>query len=253
LLLREPCPGRRHARPRALAATEGVYAAASQIEKKQPRRPVANTPRSWLAEGTEARLCSPGTYSHFVRISGAISSSFSFRRRWFAAPSTWSIATPSSESGYRALRYRMPTPRSLARPSIIRQRRSERTCGRCDRSISAKLLLGPRAPDRLAPTATKYDSWTGDCTAITRQFAQSSLITEGSTWSRRGNRPPRAISVQSRSTRSTSRRSLCIAYCLPGCSTGSSPRNENECPLYEGWVANLNAALDGPYLPLTPI
>ena len=56
-------------------------------------------------------------------MSGAISSSISRSGRWFAAPSTWSITTPSSESGNRALRYKTLDPRSAARPSIIRQRR----------------------------------------------------------------------------------------------------------------------------------
>jgi len=75
-----------------------------------------------------------------------------------------------------------------------------------DRSTPARLSLGQCATDRFSPTATKYESRTGDCTAITRQFAQSSPSIRGSIWSRRGNCPPRAISFQSRSTRSTSRR-----------------------------------------------
>ena len=84
----------------------------------------------------------------------------------------------------------------------------------------ARLLLGQRIIDRLFPTSTKYESLTGDCTAITRQFAQSSPSMEGSIWLRRGNRPSRAISFQSRSTRSTNRRSLCIAIsALAFCST----------------------------------
>lgn len=54
-------------------------------------------------------------------------------------------------------------------------------------------LLGQRIIDRLFPTSTKCESLTGDCTVITRQFAQSSPSIEGSIWSRRGNSPPRAI------------------------------------------------------------
>ena len=85
--------------------------------------------------------------------------------------------------------------------AMLRQRRSERTCGTCDRSTPARLLLGQRTPDRLSPTARKCENWTGDCTAITRQFAQSSPSIEGSIWSRRGNLPPYANSFHSRSFR----------------------------------------------------
>ena len=113
---------------------------------------------------------------------------------------------PSSESGNRALRYKIPEPRSVARPSIIRQRRSDRICGKCARSTPARLSPGQCANDKFSPTATKYDRPTGDCTAIIRQFAQSAPNIEGSIWSRRGNLPSRAFSVQSRSTRSTRRR-----------------------------------------------
>src|SRR5499427_3997038 len=149
---------------------------------------------------------------------GVISSSFSRRRRWFAAPSTWSIATPSRESGNRALRYSTPDARSVARPSIIRQRRSDRTSGRCARSTPARLSLGQCANDKFSPTSTKYERSTGDCTAIIRQFAQSAPSTEGSIWSRRGNRPARAIFVHRCRTRSTSRRLNTIFTASERCS-----------------------------------
>jgi hypothetical protein len=42
--------------------------------------------------------------------------------------------------------------------AMLRQRRSERTCGTCDRSTPARLLLGQRTPDRLSPTARKCES-----------------------------------------------------------------------------------------------
>ena len=215
-----------------------------------------------------------------------INSSFSRRGRWFAAPSTWSITLPFSESGNRALRYKTPDPRNVARPSIIRQRRSDMTCGRCDRSTPARLSLGQCATDRFSPTATKYESWTGDCTAITRQFAQSFASIEASIWSRRGNSPPCAISVQSRSTRSTSRRlntifivsetmfdiasslgynysvgekgfgclSLSITYCL-SLYRRPSPvaRGRTHMPFRGPWDTSRNFVIETPYLPLTLI
>jgi hypothetical protein len=100
--------------------------------------------------------------------------------RYLAAPRTWSIATSSSDSGYRALRYWIPTASRIARTSIRRQRRSERTCGERARSMPAKELLGPWDANRLSPTATKCKGRTGDRTAITRQLAQSSPSIEGS-------------------------------------------------------------------------
>ena len=111
-----------------------------------------------------------------------------------------------------------------------RRRRSERTCGRCDRSTPAKVSLGQWATDRLFPTATKCESWTGDCTAITRQFASPRPAIEGSIWSRRGNRSPRGSPVQSRNTRSTRRRlNMTITVC-ESTDTGKREASRAACP-----------------------
>jgi len=91
-------------------------------------------------------------------------------------------------------------------PSIIRQRPSERTCGKCERRTLARLSSGQRVKDKFSPTYTKVESRTGDFTAMTRQFSQSTPSIAGSIWSRRGNGSRCAISFHNRSTRSTSRR-----------------------------------------------
>src|SRR5215469_11976130 len=88
----------------------------------------------------------------------------------------------------------------------MRHRRPERTFGRCDISTPARLSSEECTNDKFSPTATKYESSTGDCTATTRQFIQSTPNIEVSIWSQRGNRCSPAISVQCRNTRSTSRR-----------------------------------------------
>jgi hypothetical protein len=56
---------------------------------------------------------------------------------------------------------------------MIRQRRSDSTCGRRDKRTPAKLVLEQSAKARFLPTLTKYESSTGSSTVITRQFAQS--------------------------------------------------------------------------------
>jgi hypothetical protein len=91
-------------------------------------------------------------------------------------------------------------------PSIIGQRRSERTCGKCESRTPARLSSGQSVKDKFSPTYTKVESRTGDFTAMTRQFSQSTPSIAGSIWSRRGNGSRCAISFHSRSTRSTSRR-----------------------------------------------
>ena len=136
--------------------------------------------------------------------------------------------------------------------AMLRQRRSERTCGTCDRSTPARLLLGQRTPDRLSPTARKCESWTGECTAITRQFAQSSPRTEGSIWSRRGKPPPWANSFQSRSTRSTSRRSLCIAIGSWAFRRFYPVPEVDRIPARNGWGANRKSATDSLNQSLAP-
>jgi len=152
-----------------------------------------------------------------------------------------------------------------------------------------RLSLGQCAHAKFSPTATRYESWIGDCTAITRQFAQSSPSIEGSIWSRRGNLPPRDISIQSRRTRSTSRRfklnktitvsesmfdihlfrgtlqpqqevsrlPVSVHRVLPSWlyrpPLPNGPRGR-QVPAFRGpWDASRNFASDWPYLPLTSI
>src|SRR5580704_6469410 len=116
----------------------------------------------------------------------------------------------------------MPTPRSVAPPSIIRPRRADATRGDRDKSKPAKLSVEQRATAKFTPTTTKCESSIGDSTAISRQFAPSSPCSQGSTSSRSGKRPLSAISFQRRSTRQTSRRSsFIVLVCLAG-----YPRND---------------------------
>jgi len=159
--------------------------------------------------------------------------------------------------------------RSLALPSIMRQRRSARTCGRCDRSTPARLSSGENANDRFTPQMAKYESETGDWTAITKQFAQSTPSFEGPIWSWRGNRCSPAISVQCRSTRSTSRR-LNTTFTVSETMVDISSVCGNiatsvisllcRAPSAISWtsfrgigIAHCNSATDWPYLPLTLI
>ena len=129
------------------------------------------------------------------------------QRAMVRGASTWSIAMPSSDSGSRALRNKIGAPLSVAPPSTITQRRADRTRGRCDRSTPASVSFGHSATARFSPTMIKCESSTGDCTAISRQFAQSSPSIQGSISSRRGQLRPPTISSQWRNTRQTSRRS----------------------------------------------
>src|ERR1700722_5070778 len=116
----------------------------------------------------------------------------------------------------------MPTPRSVAPPSIIRPRRADATRGDRDKSKPAKVPVEQRATAKFTPTTTKCESSIGDSTAISRQFAPSSPCSQGSTSSRSGSRPLSAISFQRRSTRQTSRRSsFIVLVCLAG-----YPRND---------------------------
>jgi len=151
----------------------------------------------------------------------------------------------------------------------MRQRRSARTCGRCDRSTPARLSSEECTNDKFSPTATTYESSTGDCTATTRQFIQSTPNIEVSIWSRRGNRCSPAISVQSRSTRSTSRR-LNTTFTVSETMVDISSVCGNiatsvisllcRAPSAISWtsfrgigIAHCNSATDWPYLPLTLI
>jgi len=108
-------------------------------------------------------------------------------------------------------------------------------------------------------------------TAITRQFLQSTPNFEGSIWSRLGNPCPRASSVQSRSTRSTSRRlnttftvseimfdivsvsgnirawTSSLFCCTLRASCGTNIRS------VKAEIADRNCASDWPYIPLTLI
>ena len=45
-----------------------------------------------------------------------------------------------------------------------------------------EIIVGQCGSDKFSPTKTKFESWTGDSTAITRQFTQSSPSIDGSIW-----------------------------------------------------------------------
>ena len=74
--------------------------------------------------------------------------------------------------------------------------------------MPASVSLVQSATARFLPAAMKCESSTGDCTAITTQFAQSSPIIQGSISICRGKRRPAAAFVQWCNTRSTRRRSF---------------------------------------------
>jgi len=106
------------------------------------------------------------------------------------------------------------------------------------------------ATAKFLPVAKKYESSTGDCTAITTQFAQSSPTIQGPISSRRGKRFPAATFSQSQwhNTRSTSRRSFSAVRAALACgnsaiSSQSYAPSVNETEPNRGFQSNLARSL----------